>query len=134
MTRCFLHRHIALVALGALAIPMDARRVAADELVPFRCRAAEIVTDVTPLGPGLLQITSMATGEATHLGRFTGTETVILNLADGTFSGTRVFVAANGDLLHAAVEGAFTSATTEKCRRVPWPSCAYVGPRRGRAP
>jgi hypothetical protein len=71
-----------------------------------------MITGVTPVGPGLLLLTATATGETTHLGRFTGNETVVLDLADGTFAGTRVFVAANGDLLYADVEGAFTSATT----------------------
>jgi hypothetical protein len=37
---------------------------------------------------------------------------VVLDLVDGTFTGTRVFVAANGDQLFADVAGAFTSATT----------------------
>jgi hypothetical protein len=37
---------------------------------------------------------------------------VVLDLADGTFAGTRVFIAADGDRLYADVDGAFTSATT----------------------
>jgi hypothetical protein len=76
--------------------------------------ANEIVTSVVPAGLGLLLVTVTATGEATHLGQFTGTETLVLNPADGTFAGTRVFTAANGDQLYANVEGAFTSATTSQ--------------------
>jgi hypothetical protein len=109
MNRFFLRAAPALVALGVLGFALPA---AADESLPFRGAADEVVTDVTPLGPGLLQLTVTVTGEATYLGRFTGTEEVVLDLADGTFSGTRVFVAANGDRLYADVEGAFTSATT----------------------
>jgi hypothetical protein len=109
MNRFFLRAAPALVALGVLGFPLPA---AADEPLPFRGAADEVVTDVTPLGPGLLQLTVAVTGEATYLGRFTGTEVVVFDLADGTFSGTRVFVAANGDRLDADVEGAFTSATT----------------------
>jgi hypothetical protein len=108
MDPCFSHR-LALLALGFLALACPG---AADEPVPFRCRAGETITDVTPVGPGLLQITATVTGKGTHLGEFTGTETVVLDLADGTFTGTRVFIAANGDRLYADVEGAFTSATT----------------------
>jgi hypothetical protein len=85
---------------------------AAGEPVPFRGHADEVVTGAEPIGPGLVLLTVVASGEATHLGRFTGIETVVLDLADGTFAGTRVFVAANGDRLYADVAGGFTSPTT----------------------
>jgi hypothetical protein len=93
--------------LGALGPAL-----AAAATLPFRGRADEMITGATPLGPSQLLLTATVTGEATHLGRFTGTEEVVLNIADGTFSGTRVFVAANGDRLFADVQGSFTSATT----------------------
>jgi hypothetical protein len=109
MNRFFLRAAPALVLLGVLGFALPA---AADEPLPFRGAADEMLTDVAPLGPNLLLLTVTATGEATHLGQFTGIEEVVLNLADGTFAGTRVFVAANGDRLYADVEGAFTSATT----------------------
>jgi hypothetical protein len=108
MKRFFSHR-LALLTVAILAVTVP---VAADEPVPFACRAGETITDVTPVGPGLLEVTATVVGQATYLGQFTGTETVVLNLADGTFAGTRVFVAANGDRLYADVKGAFTSATT----------------------
>jgi hypothetical protein len=98
---------MALTMIVGLALP-----VAADDPLPFQGRADEMVTGVAPVGPGLLLLTAAATGEATYLGRFTGTETVVFDLGDGTFAGTRVFIAANGDKLFADVEGAFTSATT----------------------
>ena len=41
------------------------------------------------------------------------TETLIVNLSDGTFTGTLEFTAANGDQLNADVEGHFTSPTGE---------------------
>src|SRR5262249_38658405 len=78
----------------------------------FQLNADEVITGVTPLGPTLIQLTVTATGEATYLGQFTSTETVVLDLTNGTFTGTRVFIAANGDQLFATVTGAFTSATT----------------------
>jgi hypothetical protein len=109
MNRGFSHGPIALVALSILGLALPA---AADEPLPFTCRADETITDITPVGPGLIAITASVTGEATYLGRFTGTETVVLNLTDGAFVGTRVFIAANGDRLYADVKGAFTSATT----------------------
>jgi hypothetical protein len=98
-----------LVALGILGLALPA---AADEPLPFRGAADETITRVTPVGLDQLQLTVTATGEATYLGQFSGTETVVLDLATGTFSGTRVFIAANGDRLYANVEGGFTSATT----------------------
>jgi hypothetical protein len=111
MNRFFSLRPIAL-ALVALGILGPALPVAADDPLPMRGRADEVVTDAQPIGDGLLLLTVAATGEATHLGRFTGTETLVFDPADGTFAGTRVFVAANGDLLYADVVGGFTSATT----------------------
>jgi hypothetical protein len=99
----------ALVALGLLGLALPA---AADDPLPFRGRANEVVTDAQPIADGLLLLTVTATGEATYLGQFTGTETVVLDLANGRFAGTRVFIAANGDRLYAAVQGGFTSATT----------------------
>jgi hypothetical protein len=109
MARLFLRIAPALLALGVLGPALPAT---ADETLPFRGAANEVVIDVTPLAPDLLQLTLSVTGNATHLGRFTGIEVVVLNTADGTLSGKRVFVAANGDLLYADVAGAFTSATT----------------------
>jgi hypothetical protein len=111
MTRFVSLRRLApaLIALGVLGLALPA---AADEPLPFRGTADEVVTDVTPLGPDLVQLTVETTGEATYLGEFTSTATVVVDLTDGTFSEKRVFIAANGDRLYADGEGAFTSATT----------------------
>jgi hypothetical protein len=111
MNRFFARRRVALalVALGTLGLGLP---VSADDNLPFQARGDETVTSVTPLGRTLRQITVTATGEATHLGQFSGTETIVLDLTDGTFAGSRVFIAANGDKLFADVEGAFTSPTT----------------------
>jgi hypothetical protein len=102
------------IALAAVAYFSLAGRLpaAADDSTPFRARADEMVTSAEPVGEGLVGLTVLAVGEATDLGRFTGIETVVLDLTDGTFAGTRVFVAANGDQLYADVTGGFTSATT----------------------
>jgi hypothetical protein len=55
-----------------------------------------------------------AIGKATHLGRFTRTETIVVNPADGTFTATLAFTAANGDQLYADAAGRFTSATGDR--------------------
>jgi hypothetical protein len=101
---------IALAAVASFSLP--GRLPAADDSTPFRARADEMVTSAELIGEGLVGLTVMAAGEATYLGRFTAVESVALDMTDGTFSGTRVFVAANGDRLYADVEGGFTSATT----------------------
>lgn len=74
---------------------------------PFSGSATGMVTDVVPPNELLIEYT----GTATHLGRFTREEQLFLN-PDGSFDGTIVFTAANGDELWLDFEGAFTSPTT----------------------
>jgi hypothetical protein len=73
-----------------------------------------VITGVEDLPPASRKITASATGQATHLGRFTRTETLIVNLSEGTFTGTVEFTAANGDQLKADVAGHFTSPTGDR--------------------
>jgi len=80
--------------------------------VPFQGRADIVVTNVEDLSPTSQKLTGSATGKATHLGRFTRTETITLDLNTFAFTGTLVFTAANGDQLSADVSGQFTSPTT----------------------
>jgi hypothetical protein len=98
---------LALTVTLGLALP-----VSADAPLPFRGHGDETLAGVTPVGPGQVQLTVTADAEATYLGQFAGTETIVLDQATGTFAGSRVFIAANGDQLFADVEGAFTSPTT----------------------
>src|SRR5262245_22398171 len=83
-----------LVALAVLCSPT--RLVAAEGGTdrPFRGSAVGVVTDQIP--PNGLVIDY--TGKATHLGRFTRREFVFF-YPDGSFFGTMVFTAANGDRL-----------------------------------
>jgi hypothetical protein len=68
------------------------------------------VTGVSPEGALIAE----SAGTATHLGKFTRTESVFV---DGfAISGTIVFTAANGDELRATFAGAFTSPTTAEGR------------------
>lgn len=101
-------RPLALLALLAGAgLPGQLRADGDSQPRPFRGTAAGVVTGMVP--PNGLVIES--TGTATHLGRFTREERLFLN-PDGSFSGTIVFTAANGDELWVEFEGAFTSPTT----------------------
>ncbi len=97
----------ALIAFVALAIPASAAAS-----LPFWGIADLTITEVVPLGKDSVQLTASATGVATHLGRYTRTETVVLTPSTGVLVGTVVFTAANGDELHADVAGGFTSPTT----------------------
>lgn len=74
---------------------------------PFRGTATGQVTDVGASGELIITYT----GTATHLGKFTREERLFLN-ADGTFTGTMVFTAANGDQLWVEFAGGFVSPTT----------------------
>lgn len=96
---------VVLVVVAGLARP-----AAADDLLPFRGRAIEVVTSAVPVVDGLL-VTTTGTGEATYLGRFTRVATVLIR-PDGSFEGSVVFTAANGDQLFADLVGGLTSPTT----------------------
>lgn len=91
----------------ALALPAVAAKA-----VPFKGRATVAITGVTP-DPGGLLITGAGTGEATHLGRFSRVEALLL-APDGSFTGHLTFKAANGDLVFVTFGGQFTSATTSQ--------------------
>ena len=97
----------ALVAVAILGFTHD---VSGDEYVPFKGVADAVVTGSEPGADGL-HLTLAGTGQATHLGRFTREEDVVIH-ADSTVEGTVVFIAANGDRLYAAADGGFISPTT----------------------
>ena len=70
-----------------------------------------VITSLTP-GPNGVAITAAGGGEATHLGKFTREENILLNPANGTLTGTIVFTAADGSELYCDLSGAFTGANT----------------------
>jgi len=97
---------LAVAALTILGLGLPA---SAAPPVPFRGRADLVITGAEDLSPTSRRLTASATGQATQLGRFTRTETIVVNLTNGTFTGTLVFTAANGDRLTADLAGHFTS-------------------------
>ena len=110
MNRFSFIRQVAL-AVAVMSVLEFALPAFAAHPVPFKGRAAiEVTGDV--ITPPIRTLTGSATGEATHLGRFTRTETIIVDLTNFSFTGTVVFTAANGDSLRANVVGQFTSLTT----------------------
>jgi hypothetical protein len=63
------------------------------------------------LGSNEVVLTTVGTGNATHLGKYTRTKELHLNPATGSFVGTLTFTAANGDQVACTVSGQFVSAT-----------------------
>ena len=92
---------LALLAVLALAGPAAAGRQRKQEKqVPFRGRLEGIAT-VTPLTPPFLAVNVEESGNATQLGHFDVSSSIVANTADGTAVGTYEFTAANGDTLTA---------------------------------
>ncbi|HZI79536.1 MAG TPA: hypothetical protein VFD69_08485 [Vicinamibacterales bacterium] len=60
---------------------------------------------VTPLDPPFAQVNVSATGQATHLGRFTIEIPHVVNFATSSATGTMTLTAANGDTLTASFLG-----------------------------
>ena len=77
---------------------------------PFKGKAEGTITGVLP-GPGGITLSGVAEGQATHLGRFTREEQILLDPVTNAFVGTIVFTAANGDRLLCTLTGRFTSLT-----------------------
>ena len=100
-----------MLLLAAFTAPCGCLSVCATDSVPFKGRADGAIVASAPDPAGLL-IRVLAEGEATHLGRFSREEVVLLNPVNGSIAGTVVFVAANGDQLSGVLAGQFTSATT----------------------
>ena len=80
---------------------------AGEKEVPFKGSLEGTVT-VTPLTPPLASVLIEASGQATHLGRFTVEIPHTVNQALRMGSGTYVFTAANGDTLTAEFTGVAT--------------------------
>jgi hypothetical protein len=108
MNRSRLAAGLALAVLGVLALAGPA---AAGDQVPFKGSLGGDVT-VTPLAPPSLYVDVEATGNATHLGKFTLDVPHAVNAANGTAIGTYEFTAANGDKLYATFTGVATPTAT----------------------
>ena len=79
--------------------------------VPFKGSANAEITGVLP-GPTGVLMTAVGEGNATHLGKFTREEHLLLNPETGAFTGDVTFTAADGSQLTATLTGQFTSGTT----------------------
>lgn len=106
-----LHVRFLTLLLAAAVLVVAPQSSWATGGVPFKGRAAGAITSVSPDPDGVVMTVS-AEGDATLLGRFTREEVLLLNPSTGTFTGSIVFTAANGDQLVASVAGGFVSPTT----------------------
>jgi len=84
----------------------------AGELVPFSGSFQGHESDIFQgPPPGTLAVNGSGSGIATHLGQFSLTWQLTVNLADGTAKGSFTYTAANGDSIFTTVSG--TSGPTD---------------------
>jgi hypothetical protein len=106
------HSFAASFALAVVVVLGLTGPAAAQEQVPFKGSLEGVVT-MTPLNPPFVSVLVKATGNATHLGKFTLAVPHIVNRANGTATGSYQFVAANGDRLTASFSGKATPTATK---------------------
>lgn len=104
-----LFRSSSRAVVGIVLAALIGLPAVAGETRPMKGRAFEDVISAEPVPDGLL-VTTVGAGNATHLGRFTREASVVVH-DDGTFDGTVVFTAANGDQLVADLDGGYQSLT-----------------------
>jgi hypothetical protein len=83
--------------------PMSAR-----DQVPFRGTVSGSVTSITVLDECNQLVEVVNGGNATHLGRFTGTAQFVVDICNLTYVGSYVFTAANGDSISGPFVGTLT--------------------------
>ena len=101
---------VVVLTLCGLAAP-----AAAANQVPFTATGTAVITGVTHLPGGLIQMDGSLSGTATHLGDFTGPVTRIQD-HQGNFGSTAVFVGANGtDSVFLTISGRFEGGHGNSC-------------------
>jgi hypothetical protein len=96
---------VVVLTLCGLATP-----AAADDQVPFTATGTAVITSVTYLPGGLTQLSGSILGNATHLGKFTGSSARIQD-DQGNFATTTVIVGANRkNSVFLAISGHFEGA------------------------
>lgn len=90
----------ALFLTAVLAIP-----AAAQNQVPFKGAMQGNDVDSPGPSPGTVIVTTSGTGVATHLGQFSFTEEITINLVAFTLTGSGHWIAANGDSINTTIVG-----------------------------
>jgi hypothetical protein len=96
----------AMVVASVLVGPAVAKQE-----VPFKGSIQGIEIDI-PQADGTLSVNGSGTGLATHLGRFTATYEVTVDLSNGSGIGSLQFIAANGDRIFTTLLGQGTPTGT----------------------
>lgn len=104
-----------LVVFGTSAVLVQTKALTAlDDQVPFTATGTAVITSITKLPGGLIQLDGVTTGNATHLGDISGPVTRIQD-HQGNFNSSLVFVAANGNgSVFLSVSGTFAESK-DKC-------------------
>jgi hypothetical protein len=103
----------AILLTAALAGPAAA---APDKLVPFR--GSMQGNELGVVQGGSLIVNGSGAGVATHLGRFTLTWSLTVNLSNGTAVGSFHFIAANGDGIDTEIAGSSEPTDTPGVFRI----------------
>ena len=106
------HRLFTLVLLGLTALTALPRTAGADGSAPFKGKFDFAILNVQRLPTGEFRIRASLKGRATILGNFEGEAVYDVNLTTGSFTGSAIKVAANGDELHETLTGNFTATGT----------------------
>ena len=85
----------------------------AGDTVPFKGTLSGTVISSVPLDECHVLSEIVNGGNATQLGRFTGTAEFILNVCDLTYVGSYVFTGANGDSISGPFTGTLTPTSIE---------------------
>ena len=105
---------MAVLLTAALARPAAA---APDKQVPFSGSMQGTEGGGVPQG-GFVLVNGSGAGIATHLGRFTMTWAVTVNLSNGTATGSFHFTAANGDTVDTSIAGSSEPTPTPEVFRI----------------
>ena len=102
LLRSRIYLPIAAIILTAFAVP-----TAAQNRVPFKgsIQGQEIDTPQGGPPPTTLSVNGSDTGIASHLGQFSFTYQLTVNLANGTATGAGHLIAANGDSISTTIAG-----------------------------
>ena len=97
---------VAITSGMLLVLVMCVSRVSAGEQVPFKGQSTEQAISAVPTDdPNVVLVTTVGSGQATHLGNFTFVSPHLSGLLDFSINGQQIFTAANGDTLTANIAG-----------------------------
>jgi len=106
-------RSIVYLSMAGLILTAAlAASAASQDQVPFKGTFQGTDTDKPGPTPGTITVVTNGTGIGTHLGQFSFEQEVILNLANGTGTGSAHLVAANRDSLDVTIVGSGEPTST----------------------